>query len=53
MHCMIAIIEYRPANRRGIRLQKPIAKIQINDEAGLADLMDHAAYQKICEEEDH
>ncbi len=30
-----------------------IAKIQISDETGLADLMDHAAYQKICEEEDH
>ncbi len=30
-----------------------IVKIQITDEAGLADLMDHAAYQKLCEEEEH
>ena len=28
-----------------------IAKIKINDETGLANLIDHAAYQKMCEEE--
>jgi glycine cleavage system H protein len=28
-----------------------IAKIKISDESGLAKLMDHAAYQKQCEEE--
>ena len=28
-----------------------IAKIRISDEAGLSKLMDHAAYQKQCEEE--
>ena len=30
-----------------------IAKIKISDEAGLAKLMDHAAYQKQCNEEGH
>ena len=30
-----------------------LVKIKISDEAGLADLMDHAAYQKQCEEEEH
>ncbi len=30
-----------------------IAKIKITDEAGLANLMDHAAYQKLCNEEAH
>ncbi len=30
-----------------------IAKIKITDEAGLAELMDHAAYQKQCAEEGH
>lgn len=30
-----------------------IVKIKIADEAPLADLMDHAAYQKQCEEEAH
>jgi len=28
-----------------------IAKIKITDEAGLANLLDHAAYQKLCSEE--
>jgi glycine cleavage system H protein len=30
-----------------------IAKIRISDEAGLANLMDYAAYKKQCEEEGH
>ena len=30
-----------------------IAKIRISDEAGLAKLMDHTAYQKLCAEEAH
>ena len=30
-----------------------IAKIKIADEAGLSNLMDHAAYQKLCSEEAH
>jgi len=30
-----------------------IAKIKITDEAGLANLLDHAAYQKLCREETH
>lgn len=30
-----------------------IARIKIADEAGLAKLMDHAAYQKQCIEEEH
>jgi len=29
-----------------------IAKIKITDEAGLANLLDHAAYEKLCREED-
>ncbi|MEM9352192.1 MAG: glycine cleavage system protein GcvH [Planctomycetota bacterium] len=28
-----------------------IAKIKISDDSGLADMLDHAAYQKQCEEE--
>lgn len=28
-----------------------IAKVKITDDAGLADLMDHATYQKMCAEE--
>ena len=28
-----------------------IAKVKITDDTGLADLMDHAAYQKMCAEE--
>ncbi len=30
-----------------------IAKIKITDEAGLSNLLDHAAYQKLCSEETH
>lgn len=30
-----------------------IAKIKITDEAGLANLLDHAAYEKLCNEEAH
>lgn len=30
-----------------------IAKIRISDEAGLSKLLDHAAYQKQCQEEGH
>jgi len=30
-----------------------IAKIKITDEAGLANLLDHTAYQKLCSEETH
>jgi glycine cleavage system H protein len=30
-----------------------IAKIRVSDEAALAKLMDHAAYQKLCAEEAH
>lgn len=30
-----------------------IAKIKITDEAGLAELLDHAAYEKLCREEQH
>ena len=30
-----------------------IAKIEIADDAGLAELMDHATYQKQCQEEAH
>ena len=30
-----------------------IAKIKITDEAGLSNLLDHAAYQKLCSEEEH
>ena len=30
-----------------------IAKIEITDDAGLAELMDHATYQKQCQEEAH
>jgi glycine cleavage system H protein len=30
-----------------------IAKIRISDEAGLANLLDHAAYQRQCAEESH
>lgn len=30
-----------------------IAKIKISDESGLANLMDHAAYEKLCSEEAH
>ena len=30
-----------------------IAKIKISDEAGLAELLDHAAYDKQCSEEAH
>lgn len=30
-----------------------IAKIKLTSDAGLADLLDHAAYTKVCEEEAH
>jgi glycine cleavage system H protein len=30
-----------------------VAKLQISDESGLADLLDYAAYQKMCAEEEH
>ncbi len=30
-----------------------IAKIKITDEAGLSNLLNHAAYQKLCSEEAH
>lgn len=30
-----------------------IAKIKVSDEAGLAKLLDHAAYGKLCQEEAH
>jgi glycine cleavage system H protein len=30
-----------------------IAKIRVTDEAGLKNLLDHAAYQKMCAEEAH
>lgn len=30
-----------------------IAKIKVSDEAGLAKLLDHAAYEKLCQEEAH
>jgi len=30
-----------------------IAKIKITDEASLANLLDHAAYEKLCGEENH
>lgn len=30
-----------------------ICKIRLSSDAGLSDLMDHAAYQKSCEEEAH
>ena len=30
-----------------------LVKIKIKDEAGLADLLDYAAYQKQCQEEQH
>jgi glycine cleavage system H protein len=30
-----------------------IAKIRVSDESGLAKLLDHAAYQKLCAEEAH
>lgn len=30
-----------------------IAKIRVSDDSGLENLMDHAAYQKQCEEEAH
>jgi glycine cleavage system H protein len=30
-----------------------IAKIKISDDSGLKNLMDHAAYKKMCEEEAH
>ncbi len=30
-----------------------IAKIKITDEAGLGELLDHAAYEKLCSEEAH
>ncbi len=30
-----------------------ICKLRISDESGLAELMDYAAYQKMCAEEEH
>jgi glycine cleavage system H protein len=30
-----------------------ICKLQVTDESGLADLLDHAAYTKMCAEEEH
>lgn len=30
-----------------------IAKIKITDEAGLSEMLDHAAYEKLCSEENH
>lgn len=30
-----------------------IARIKVTNDAGLAELLDHAAYEKLCSEEDH
>lgn len=30
-----------------------VCKVKLTSEAGIADLMDHAAYQKVCAEEAH